>query len=217
MSQPGWKIATAAIGGTRASGGPKKGTSIASAEAAPMKKPYGRSSRTTTATVSAGLDGGQDELGAQEPAERVRHRALEDLELVGVAGRHHPFHLRDDPGAVGEQVEAEDDDEDEGAEDVDGHRRHVTEHRSRRARHGRLHVAVELHEVDVERCRGDRVVPRAQRALDPRLRQRVVGRHLPHVRAEDADRVEEQEARADERRGVDDADRHAARPAEPIA
>ena len=43
-SQSGRKTAVARIGGTSASGGPKNGMSMARADTATMRKPYGRPS-----------------------------------------------------------------------------------------------------------------------------------------------------------------------------
>ena len=96
------------------------GTSMASAEATTIRKPYGRPTRSTTAIVSAAWIPARTTCARQESAKRRRDRAFEDLRLLRVSVRDDPIHPCDDRRAVGEHVEAEDDHEHERPEDRNG-------------------------------------------------------------------------------------------------
>src|SRR6187431_1603313 len=93
------------------------------------------------------LDGGEEDLQAEEAAERARDGALEDLDLVGVSRRDHAVHPGEDVLAVGKHVEAEDDDEDERAEDRSRHLRGATYGGGRRVHDRLLDLLVDLGEV----------------------------------------------------------------------
>ncbi len=176
-----------------------------------MTKPYGSSSPKTTIASEDRLDRRQDDLGTEEPAECRGDGALEDLELVAEAARDDALELGEDRLAVGEHVQAEDDDENERSEDGERHLGNLPEGGRCGGGHGRLHVAVQGHEVWLEGAEGDELGPVAQRAFDACLGQREVGGRLRHVRADRGGRPEQQEASADQCRGVHGADGDAAR------
>ena len=199
--------------GDERQGGPKKGMSMTSADSV---RDAGRGRGCpkmppTTATRTAWIDG-EDELGAQEAAERARHGALEDEELVLVPIRDDAVHLGEDPVAVDDHVERQDQDEDERAERRDGDagdRLDLVEE----LRADRADLVLErlehLDQVDLEAPELERLLPGPERGLDVARLLGERARQLAELLGDRRAGVEQDEAEADERQRVDERRREA--------